>query len=150
VAPPVPYNMINNNTNLSQRFRAGINFAYGGSGALSALGPDYPTLGKQVQQLKNLTDRGIVSKDLVTKSTCLVVVAGNDYSIFLASNPLNSVRLRVLPSMFRCPLWSATSLQIHQAATSLWVPFGGADKHIYSEGGWRDHRPGRSSLSVGI
>ena len=101
MAPPIPYNLLNittinhssNNTNSSQGLWVGINFAYAGAGLFSSSGQNYPTIGKQIQQLKKLINEGIVSKELIAKSICVLVFAGIDYNLFLARNTLNSVSL---------------------------------------------------------
>jgi hypothetical protein len=89
VKPPIPYSLLNSSTGKSDA--VGINFAYGGSGVLFTLDPTYPNLTVQIQQLKALIDSGVVSKRLVASSTCLLVIAGNDYTAFLAKNPINRV-----------------------------------------------------------
>ncbi|WVZ61486.1 hypothetical protein U9M48_011349 [Paspalum notatum var. saurae] len=56
----------------------GMNFAVGGARALKA--PGVPTLGKQVQQLRDLVRDGVVTDDdLKDYSVALVAYSGNDY-----------------------------------------------------------------------
>jgi hypothetical protein len=81
---------VNSSTGKSGTAR-GINFAYGGSGVLFTLDPTYPNLTAQIRQLKSLIDRGVVSKRLVASSACLLVIAGNDYTGFSATNPADQV-----------------------------------------------------------
>ena len=69
----------------------GINFAYGGSGVLSSLYPTYPNISTQIQELRYLVNNAVVSKKLIASSTCVLVIAGNDYIVFFSTNPTDQV-----------------------------------------------------------
>ena len=73
----------------------GINFAYGGSGVLFTLHPTYPNISTQIQELKHLVNKGVVSKKLIASSICVLVIAGNDYTVFLSTNPTDQVSKHV-------------------------------------------------------
>lgn len=70
------------------RHRRGINFAFGGSGVFSTFGLQYPNTSVQIDQLRDLMQKGLVSKKLIRASMGLLVIAGNDYAEYAQKHPL--------------------------------------------------------------
>ncbi|MCO5562679.1 hypothetical protein L7F22_016307 [Adiantum nelumboides] len=91
---PTSYRVINNTLNstreeanvLQSLERKGINFGFGGSGVGRTFGSDIPTINDQIEQLKQLMRKGVVSTEMLKASIVLLVVAGNDYGAFLQNH----------------------------------------------------------------
>ena len=63
----------------------GINFAFGGSGVFPTA--SYcPNVSTQIDQLQGVLNNGLVSQKLINASVALVLVNGNDYAKYLATN----------------------------------------------------------------
>lgn len=94
VRKPVPYRVFNNTMHNTGKHKhghsrhiRGVNFAFGGSGVFPTFGPQYPNISSQISQLQDLISRGLVSKKLIKASTVLLVIAGNDYTVYKQLHP---------------------------------------------------------------
>ena len=97
LSSPIPYRKIRS---CVRNVNFGINFAYGGSGVLFTLNPTYRNISTQIQELRYLVNNAVVSKKLIASSTCVLVIVGNDYTLFLSKNPPNQVS--VMFTLYNC------------------------------------------------
>lgn len=96
VRKPIPYTFFNTTKksnakrshNHHPRHRRGINFAFGGSGVFSTFGTQYFNTSAQIDQLRDLMQKGLVSKKLIKASMVVLVIAGNDYTVYAQKHPL--------------------------------------------------------------
>ncbi|KAH7302031.1 hypothetical protein KP509_23G053100 [Ceratopteris richardii] len=87
VKTPPAYRVVQDEVKMHPKLRhlrssiaGGVNFAYAGSGIFPTFGPKIPTISAQIDQFRAiLRERSVCISD---SSTALLVVAGNDYTIY--------------------------------------------------------------------
>ena len=92
VFDPIPYRVINLSTAFGPHSMvASVNFAFGGSGVFPTFGPLFPNISTQINQFKDLLQKSIVSNKTIKSSIALLVIAGNDYTVYDNLHPDNKV-----------------------------------------------------------
>ena len=88
VCSPIPYAKVH--TDIMNNGNVGINFAFGGSGVFPTAS-FCPNVSTQIDQLQGVINNGLASQELINASVALVLVSGNDYSKYIASNGTTEV-----------------------------------------------------------
>ena len=83
VYSPIPYAKVH--TGIMNNGSVGINFAFGGSGVFQTAS-FCPNVSTQIDQLQGVINNGLVSQELINASIALVLINGNDYSKYIATN----------------------------------------------------------------
>jgi hypothetical protein len=101
VIDPIPYRVLNSSTAFGPNAMvASVNFAFGGSGVFPTFGANFPNISAQIGQFQELLRKHIVPAALIESSVVLLVIAGNDYTVYSNQHPSNQVSLLIPPSMF--------------------------------------------------
>lgn len=106
---------------------AGISFAFGGSGVFPTYGPQFPNVSAQIQQLDTIIKAGLLSEELVAASLALIVLAGNDYEVFILQHPRDEGVQRFTRSVVReivLGIRALYKLGIRRFAVTNLEPFG--------------------------